>query len=45
MQETTDASEILEVVKAIVKLIDEYGTASDQARIIKLLNAYYCLEI
>ena len=48
MQETPDVSEILEIVKVIVKLIDEYtedGEISDQARIIKLLTADYCLDV
>ncbi len=48
MQEAPDVSEILEIVKVIVKLIDEYtkdGGISDQARIIKLLKAYYCLDV
>ena len=48
MRETPDAGEILEVVKAIVKLIDKYaedGKTGDQARIIMLLKAYYRLEV
>ena len=48
MQEAPDVSEILEIVKVIVKLIDEYtkdGEISDHAIIITLLMAFFCLVV
>ena len=45
MQEKVSNDEILNTLALIVELIDKYANkVGDQARIIKLLKAYYCLE-
>lgn len=45
--DNTRKEDILDAIKAIIKIIDEYAKSNeyggDQARIIKLLKAYYNL--